>query len=158
MTERYAARTGSAARVVVARLKPGSDLLRSLQEIAAEEGIGAGVILTGLGLLGEARLRNCESVPEEFPITDANRNFLNYEEPLEILSISGTVTLAEGSPLVHAHVTLSGVDGQGIKVIGGHLIEGCVIAAFAEVALLELERIEMVKGFDEETRTLQLFE
>ena len=158
MTERYVAKIGRSGRVVVARLKPGSDLLRSLQEIAAEEGIGAGVILTGLGLLGEARLRNCESVPEEFPITDANRSFLSFEEPLEILSISGTVTVAEGNPLVHAHVTLSGVEDKGIKVIGGHLIEGCVVAAFAEVALMELDGIEMVKGFDEETRTLQLFE
>jgi len=49
------------------------------------------------------------------------------------------------------------VDEEGIKVIGGHLIEGCVIAAFAEVALMELNGIEMVKRFDEETRTLQLF-
>lgn len=158
MTERHVARTGRTARVVVARLKPGSDLLHSLQEFAAEEDIGAGVILTGLDLLGEARLRNCKSVPEEFPITDADRSFHNYEEPLEILSISGTVTLTEGNPLVHAHVTLSSADKDGIQVIGGHLIEGCVIAAFSEVAIMELEGIEMVKRFDEETRTLQLFE
>ena len=158
MSEKYITRTGRSGRVFVARLKLGSDLLHSLQEIVIEEGIMAGVILTGLGLLGEARLRNCESVPKEFPITDSNRSFLDYNEPLEILSLSGTVSTAEGSPLIHAHITLSGVEKKGIKVIGGHLIDGCVVAAFAEVVIMELEDIEMVKGYDAETRTLQLFE
>jgi hypothetical protein len=143
--------------VIVARVKPGSDLLRSLQKIVAEEGITSGVIVSGVGLLKQARLRNCKSLPEEYPITDANRTFLSFEKPLEILSISGNVTLAEGEPLVHAHLTLSSVEGTEITVIGGHLIEGCEVFGFSEFAILELEGVEMVKRFDEETRTLQLF-
>ncbi len=143
--------------MIVARVKPGSDLLRSLQKIAAEEEITSGVIVSGVGLLKQAQLRNCKSLPEEYPITDANRTFLSFEKPLEILSISGNVTLAEGEPLVHAHITLSSVDGDEITVIGGHLIEGCVVFGFSEFAILEIEGIEMVKRFDEETRTLQLF-
>ena len=105
----------------------------------------------------QAKLRNCRSLPEEYPITDANRTYLSFEKPLEILSISGNVTLAEGEPLVHAHLTLSSVDEDEITVIGGHLIEGCVVFGFSEFAILELEGIEMVKRFDEETQTLQLF-
>lgn len=65
--------------------------------------------------------------------------------------------MAEGQPLVHAHLTLSGVDGDAIDVIGGHLIEGCVVFGFAEIILMELEGIDMVKNIDDETRTLQLF-
>jgi predicted DNA-binding protein with PD1-like motif len=157
VTDRYIVRTGQPGRVIVARVHPGSDLLRSLQKIVAEEGITSGVIVSGVGLLKQARLRNCKSLPEEYPITDANRTFLSFEKPLEILSISGNVTLAEGEPLVHAHLTLSSVEGTEITVIGGHLIEGCEVFGFSEFAILELEGVEMVKRFDEETRTLQLF-
>jgi predicted DNA-binding protein with PD1-like motif len=157
MTNRYDVRSGETGRVIVARLKPGSDLLGSLHEIVDKEEIRAGVILSGVGLLGEARLRNCKSLPEEYPITDENRTYLSFSRPLEILSLSGNITVAEGSPLVHAHVTLSHVEGDEIGVIGGHLIEGCTIFGFAEIILLELEDIEMEKNYDEETRTLQLF-
>jgi hypothetical protein len=157
VTDRYIVRSGQPGRVIVARVKPGSDLLRSLQKIAAEEGITSGVIVSGVGLLKQARLRNCKSLPDEYPITDANRTFLSFEKPLEILSISGNVTLVEGEPLVHAHLTLSSVEGEEITVIGGHLIEGCVVFGFSEFAILELEGIEMVKRFDEETQTLQLY-
>lgn len=157
MADRYIVRSGRPGRVIVARVKPGSDLLSSLQKIAAEERITSGVIVSGVGLLKQARLRNCKSLPEEYPITDANRTFLSFEKPLEILSISGNVTLAEGEPLVHAHLTLSSVEGTEITVIGGHLIEGCEVFGFSEFAILELEGVEMVKRFDEETRTLQLF-
>ncbi len=71
--------------------------------------------------------------------------------------MSGNVSMAEGSPLVHAHVTLSYVEGDEIGVVGGHLIEGCIVFGFAEVILMELDNIKMEKRFDEETRTLQLF-
>ena len=157
MTDRYIVRSGQPSRVIVARVKPDSDLLRSLQKVAVEEGVASGVIVSGVGLLKQAKLRNCKCLPDEYPITDANRTYLSFEKPLEILSISGNVTLAEGKPLVHAHLTLSEVEGNEITVIGGHLIEGCVVFGFSEFAILELEGIEMVKRFDEETQTLQLF-
>ena len=157
MTNRYDLRSGGAGKVMVARLKPGSDLLGALQEMVEDEGVEAGVILSGVGLLREARLRNCKSLPEEFPITDENRTYLSFSRPLEVLSMSGNVSMAEGSPLVHAHVTLSYVEGDEIGVVGGHLIEGCIIFGFAEVILMELDNIKMEKRFDEETRTLQLF-
>ena len=117
----------------------------------------AGVILSGVGLLNEAMLRNCESLPEAFPITDANRSYLSFTRPLEVLSISGNISRAEGERLVHAHITLSYVEDGAITVIGGHLLDGCTVHGFAEIVIMELEGVEMEKRFDEETRTLQLF-
>jgi predicted DNA-binding protein with PD1-like motif len=157
MTNRYDLRSGGTGRVMVARLKPGSDLLGALQEMVEDEGVEAGVILSGVGLLEDARLRNCKSLPEEFPITDENRTYLSFSRPLEILSMSGNISMAEGSPLVHAHVTLSYIEGDEIGVVGGHLIEGCIVFGFAEIILMELKSVQMEKRFDEETRTLQLF-
>jgi hypothetical protein len=157
MTNRYDLRSGGTGRVMVARLKPGSDLLGALQEMVEDEGVEAGVILSGVGLLEDARLRNCKSLPEEFPITDENRTYLSFSRPLEILSMSGNISMAEGSPLVHAHVTLSYIEGDEIGVVGGHLIEGCIVFGFAEIIIMELKSVQMEKRFDEETRTLQLF-
>jgi len=154
---RYDARIGKGSRIFVARLKPGSDLLESLQDLVSKESIEAGVILSGVGLLGEARLRNCKSLTEEFPITDVNRSFVSFKRPLEILSISGNISKADGEPLVHAHICLSCVEGDVITVVGGHLLGGCVVYGFAEIVVMELDDIEMVKRFDEETKTLQLF-
>ncbi len=157
LNNRYLYRSGKLGRVIVARLKPGSDLLSSLREIVIKEDIKAGVIISGVGLLGEANLRNCMCLPIEYPITDENRTFTSFKRPLEILSLSGNISLAEIEPLVHAHITLSYVEENSIGVIGGHLLEGCVIHGFAEVFVLELLDIEMMKKFDEETKTIQLF-
>ncbi|MFQ6095871.1 MAG: PPC domain-containing DNA-binding protein [Candidatus Bathyarchaeia archaeon] len=157
MENRYVSRLGKRGRVLVVRMKPGSDLLRSIRSILEENGIKAGVILSGVGLLRRARLRNCRVLPEEYPITDANRSFLTFERPLEILALSGNVSEVEGNPWVHAHITLSYVEGDGIRVVGGHLLEGCIIFGFAEVFIMELEDIDMTREFDEETKTLQLF-
>mgnify|MGYP006281625785 FL=1 len=44
-----------------------------------------------------------------------------------------------------------------IRVVGGHLIEGCIVHGFAEIIVLEIDAIEMIKAYDEETKTYQLF-
>jgi len=157
LENRYVIRFGKSRKVLVARIKPGSDLFQSIRALIEENGIKAGVIVSGVGLLRKACLRNCKVLPKEYPITDANRSFLTFEKPLEILALSGDVSEVEGKPWVHAHITLSYVEGDEIRVIGGHLLEGCVIFSFAEIFVMELEDIDMKKGFDEETRTLQLF-
>lgn len=153
----YVFRTGNTGRVVVSRLKPGCDLLRSLQEIIEEKGVRSGVIISGVGLLSHAKLRNCKTLPDEFPITDQNRSYLSFEKPSEIIGISGNVSIADGKPLVHAHLTLSYIEDETIRVIGGHMIEGSTVFGFAEVIIMELTDIEMIKEYDEETKTLQFF-
>lgn len=158
MIENYIHRVGKAGRVHVLRLKPNSDLLDSIMEFVEREGIKAGIILSGTGLLKRGRLRNCKSFPKDFPITDENRAYMGFERPLELLSLSGNISEAEGKPSIHAHVVLSFVDGDRIIALGGHLIEGCIIYGFAEVFIMELEDIKMEKRFDKVTKTLQLFE
>lgn len=153
----YVSKIGNTGRVVVSRLKSGCDLLRSLQEIVEETGLKSGVILSGVGLLSSVKLRNCKTLPDEFPITDLNRTYLSFEKPSEIVGMSGNVSFADGKPLVHAHLTLSFIEDETIRVIGGHMIEGSTVFGFAEVILMELTDIEMIKKYDEETRTLQIF-
>jgi len=156
-SNKYLSRIGETGRVLVVRLRSGSDLLPVLGEILKEKDFEAGVILSAVGLLSNARLRNCKSLPENFPITDQDRSFQKFKLPLEILSMSGNITMAEGKPLVHSHLTLSYVEDESIHVVGGHLIEGCIVHGFAEIIVMELTDIDMIKNYDEETKTLQLF-
>lgn len=151
-------KTGQVKRVLVARVKPGSDLLLSLKEMADENGLKAGVILSCVGALSKARLRNLKAFPREFPITDKERAFLTFEgSPLEILALSGNITEAQGEPSVHAHAILSTMSGEEVSVVAGHLLEGTVVYSFAEVILAELSGVKMEKAMDPETKTNQLF-
>ncbi|MFQ5820022.1 MAG: PPC domain-containing DNA-binding protein [Candidatus Heimdallarchaeota archaeon] len=157
MGKKYVSRFGKSGKVLVARIKPENDLLQSICSLVEKHEVKSGVILSGVGLLQRARLRNCKSIPNEYPITDANRSYLTFEKPLEILALSGNVHEVEGKSGVHAHITLSYVEEDKIGVVGGHLIEGCIVFGFAEIIIMELEEIDMGKTLDAETKTLQLF-
>ena len=107
MKSTYVVKDSRQGRVFVARLKPEADLILSIRKIAEEKSVKSGVILSGVGLLRKAELRNCKSLPEKYPITDVNRMFTTIEKPLEILAISGIIYTVKDEPNVHAHALLS---------------------------------------------------
>lgn len=154
---KYLAKMAQGGRIFVVRLRPDADLLPALRDIAQKEDLKAGVILSAAGLLRKAHLRNCKSFPKEYPITDANRAFIVLEKPLEILGLSGIIYTVKGIQEIHAHATLSYVEDGEVKVVGGHLLDGCIVFGFAEIVIMELTKIDMEKRFDSETKTLQLF-
>lgn len=154
----YRLRSGTLKRIVVARIKRGNDLLMSLNKIVLDEGIKAGVILSAVGALSRASFRNVASFPNELPITDENRKYKVIEKPCEILSLSGNIGEIEDDLVVHAHISLSFVQKNEVKSIGGHLVEGCVVFPFAEIVIAEISGIRMKKTIDDDTKTYQLFE
>jgi len=157
MESRYIVKDSCEGKILVARLKPEADLISSIKKIAKEKSMKAGVILSGAGLLRKAHIWNCKSLPEKYPITDDNRLFTTIEKPLEILAVSGIIYTVKGESNVHAHAVLSFIENDKISVVGGHLLEGCIVYGFAEIVIMELEGISMEKEFDPETQTLQLF-
>lgn len=147
---------GSLGRVVAFRLGPGSDLKKSLEAIAERENIQAGVVLCGAGSLSQVTLRNVRLFPEEFPVTDRNRIYTPKKEPLELLSLSGSISKKDGEIYVHCHVTISSGLDDG-RAYGGHLIEGCLVFSFCEVILAEVTGLELKRGIDPETGAVELF-
>ena len=100
------------------RLKPGHDLIDSIEAFAHEKRIEAGCIISGVGSLAHATLRL------------ANQEFLtDYDDYFEIVSITGLVSV-HGS---HVHISIS--DGEG-HTLGGHLVSGCEIYTTAEIVIL----------------------
>lgn len=105
------------------RLKPGQDLLDSIEAFVFDKKVGAGCVLSSVGSLTHATLRL------------ANREHYNeYEGHFEIVSMTGTVAVS-GS---HIHISIS--DGNGVT-IGGHLVSGCKIYTTAEIALAVFEDV-----------------
>ena len=148
--------TGGMSRVMVMRLGPGSDLFKSLEEVARKENILSGVVLCGAGSLSQVTLRNVRLFPEEFPITDRNRIYTPKKEPMELLSLSGNISRKEGTVHIHCHITISsGLDDS--RAYGGHLIEGCIVFSTCEVIIAEITGLEMKRNSDPETRVLELY-
>jgi predicted DNA-binding protein with PD1-like motif len=110
------------------RLLPGTDLKAELQRLTAEHALRAGCILTGVGSLSRARLRMPSAIGEA-------EAFQTFDEPMEILSLAGTL----GADGMHVHVTLSRRDGA---CLGGHLVAGCIVSTTAELVIGELPDVE----------------
>ncbi len=146
---------GELGRVLAARLAPGCDLLKSLQEIAERENLQSGVVLSGVASLRQVTLRNVRLFPDEFPIADRQRIYTPKKEPLELLSLSGNISRRDGEVHIHCHITVSSGLDDG-RTYGGHLIEGCVILSTGEVIVAEITGIAMKRNIDPETHALEL--
>jgi hypothetical protein len=139
---------GSAAfsrtETVVARLEYGADLIDAIVQAAQEHGVAMGSF-RAIGALQRGRL----SFYDQATVDPRKRTYdpMELEEPLEIVSLLGTVSLREGQPSVHAHACLS--DSQG-RCFGGHLEHGCTVFA-CELVLDGLEGPALERGYDEVT-------
>ena len=123
----------------ICRLPKGSDLLEALTALCRREDMTRGAIQV-IGALERASLafyRQAEQAyaPHELP------------EHLELLCGMGNVSLKEGEPFVHLHLTLSRENGE---CVGGHAMPGCIVFA-AEAVLFRLEGDPLNRVFDPPT-------
>ncbi len=108
---------------IAARLEAGEEVLSSLAELAEREGVTFAEV-SGIGAVDEF----CVSVFD----VKAKKYFDNdFREPLEIVSMSGTVTEQNGKPYLHLHASAGRADGS---VVGGHL-KRAVVSATCEIVL-----------------------
>lgn len=115
------------------RLRRGADLLESIEKLCAENAIKAGVLLSAVGCVSRGRVRDAGGV-----------NIVDIAEPMEIVSLMGTVSHKR----CHLHVSFSKED---LSVVGGHLVTGCIINTTCELIIGELENCVYDVEFDEET-------
>ncbi len=120
-------------KTICKRLRRGEDLLRAIQSIAEQEKIAAGVVLSAVGCVSQARVRDASGV-----------NLREISEHCEIVSLNGTVSAKR----CHLHIALSKED---LSTVGGHLVEGCIINTTCELVIGLLDGWEIHKEFDEET-------
>ncbi|MDH5490913.1 MAG: DUF296 domain-containing protein [Myxococcales bacterium] len=109
-------------RRLVGRLERGDDPIEALSRLAVEQGIQSAWV-RGIGAFESVRV--CE-------YDQADRRYsesVHIEAPTEILCLEGNVSIKQGVPFAHLHVTLSRETASGIQVLGGHLLAGKVFAA-----------------------------
>ncbi|MEF1290787.1 PPC domain-containing DNA-binding protein [Vibrio sp. M260118] len=123
---------------ITTRLTKGDDLKQCIQQLVTEYKIGAGSIASCVGCLSHLRIRLAGAT-----------NTLTLNEPVEIVSIMGTLT-----PL-HQHIHIS-VAKQNGEVIGGHLLEGSLIDTTGELILHQYPNLSFTREQDPGTGFTEL--
>ncbi|MHB8393794.1 MAG: PCC domain-containing protein [Candidatus Dormibacteria bacterium] len=124
--------TGKLERVVYAQLSPQEDVYRAIVELAAQERINNGLVLTITGGLEYIRL----SMPGKGESNDMPPGIFESEGPAEAtgqgylgrtastwISPRSQIAHHEGEAFMHVHM---GVSIGGVAYVG-HLIEGCKV-------------------------------
>ncbi len=127
-------------RCFTGRLAKGDDLLQALEKICQDQNITLGEV-RALGAVTRARVGFYNQEERKY-------YFLDFDQPLEILALVGNISLKDGKPMVHAHVTLGDHAG---RAFGGHLAEGAPVFACEYVIYEHLAEQELHRQLDQET-------
>jgi uncharacterized protein len=129
----------SLTELFMGKLDYGSDLLEEITLMCRKENIRLGRV-HALGAVQKARLGFYNQQTREY-------QFIVMDQPLEITALAGNVSLKDGMPFVHAHITLADRAGN---AYGGHLAPGTVVFA-CEFILEAFEGPTFERRFDEVT-------
>ncbi len=127
------------SQTFMGRLTKEADLLAALTTVCKENNIRRGSVQV-IGALEKAVLGYYHQDRREYehhPVT----------ENVEILSGLGNISIKDGEPFVHMHLTLSKAD---CSCVGGHAMPGCTIFA-AEAVITEIPGPDLVRGPDAPT-------
>lgn len=128
--------------IIVGSFDSGADLYLSLKELCIEHKISAGRIEV-LGSATSARVNYFYKEKRTF-------DTVLYRKSMEIVSCIGTISMYNGEPFVHCHISLSDHDGQ---LYGGHLTEGTTLyTSEFNIAVYEYDGLSLDRELDERTQ------
>ncbi|MBE8577542.1 PPC domain-containing DNA-binding protein [Vibrio sp. OPT18] len=123
---------------IATRLTRGQDLKLEIQRLVTTHNIFAGSIASCVGCVSQLNIR----------LANANNTKL-VQAPFEIVSLMATLTPN------HQHVHISVADENG-NVIGGHLLEGTIIATTAELIVHRYDALTFNREHDDSTGYTEL--
>ncbi len=126
-------------RTFMGRIPYGEDVLDSLTGFVREKGIKKG----RLQMIGAVQ----RAVVGFYDSRSGKYVDIVYDKSMEVLSLTGNISVKDGEPFVHAHVTLG--DEQG-RSFGGHLMGGTVVFA-AEFIIEEFQGEDLERKHDQTT-------
>lgn len=118
---------------IVVSLERGESIRESVESLAGELEITAAKV-SAIGALQDPELGAYELADKEY----IRREFTGI---WELLALEGNISLNDGEPFLHAHVSISGAD---FDVKGGHLFDarvGVVVEMFIEPCATPLRRM-----------------
>lgn len=117
----------------VLRLQPGEDVRLTLDTWVKENSTEAAGIVSAVGSLTHAHIRYANRADGIMTTGD-----------LEVCSLSGTLS-RHG---MHLHLSVADRDGQ---MLGGHMLEGCLVRTTLELVIQEVAEVRMLRSKDERT-------
>jgi hypothetical protein len=126
-------------RIFMGRIPYGDDLLEYLSDFVQEQAITKGK----LQMIGAVQ----KAVVGFYNSRLAKYENLVFNKPMEVLGLTGNISVKDGKPFIHAHITLGDEMGQSF---GGHLMGGTTVFA-AEFIVEEFEGQDLKREYDETT-------
>lgn len=123
----------------IGKLQHGADLLEELTEACKEQNIQLGRV-EAIGAVQKAVIGYYHQDKREY-------EFLTLDQHLEILNLTGNISIKDGEAMVHAHITLADAKGN---AFGGHLSPGTIVFA-CECIIEAFDGPTLERGFDEVT-------
>jgi len=139
---RYISAEGKQGRVIIARLKPGQELVEGINLLLRDKKIKAGYIPVLLGGFKNLKINSMTLSKDE---EDPENKVLEYREPLEYFG-NGTIAQVDGKPSVHIHLAAAQ---SGNRSIGGHLISGEIVL-LTEIVIVELLNVKITRRIDKD--------
>lgn len=118
-------------------LKKDEPIIESLLELCEKENI-KNAVFNGMGAVSFAKVGYFNPSAKEY-------EFKEFNQPLEITSLTGNVMLVDDKPMIHCHITLGN---ENLNVFGGHL-EEAVVGVTCEIILHKLDS-EITRKLDKE--------
>ncbi len=122
----------------VIRIVRGEELVESILKYSTTNNIKTGWV-QAIGACSEATISSYNFQTREY-------DKKTFTEDLELVSLIGNISMVDGKPSLHAHVSLSRHD---MSVIGGHL-HSMTISGTGEVFITPLEA-QFTRNHDEDT-------
>ena len=122
---------------IVFRLEMGEGLMESTQRIATAENVKLASI-NGIGACSKIEMGYIDLSIKEYV-------FKTFEGNLEILQATGNITLKDGDPFPHIHISVANNE---CKAFGGHLNEATISATFEGV--MQIIDHEIHREFNED--------
>ena len=122
---------------IIFRLEMDEGLMESAQRIATVENVKLASI-NGIGACSKIEMGYIDLSIKEYV-------FKTFEGNLEILQATGNITLKDGEPFPHIHISVANEE---CKAFGGHLNEAIISATFE--GIMQIMDHEINREFNED--------
>ncbi len=149
---RYEAAETQVGRMIVARLKPGTDLIEGIERICRDFHVRNAVVCCSIGSLQKATFQYLISKPET-KLKSGYGDPLEIGGPIEFTAGMGIVCQNEkGEMVTHFHAVFSDYRPSPDHGYGGHMVKGKnPILATMDLLILEVSGIDVIRKYDDET-------
>jgi len=123
---------------IVLRLDGGDEIAASIIKVCSTEKIGSALV-SGIGACRKAEIGHYNPKTKEYKTK-------KLSEALEIVSLSGNITMLDGKPAAHLHIVLAKED---FSAVSGHLMKAEIYPT-CEITLI-LRDVKVRREKDEKT-------